>query len=289
MSDTETPLITEEDRLVPRTPTGSMIARWLDEAADLSVERVEKMIRILERLRAAAIQQTYPSDWLIHVTVNHDGVPTKQVGYLQDCGAERAGKVFGIEIGKPLVERDELGEGQYMYRVQASAWSKMTGERIDTVLGARSSVDQFFQRQIKGEGDKVDPTDVMKAAYANLHGRAVRSLTGLTAVPLGVLDAASIDTKRCQYVGYTQGARGGESVGATTGGAEPSVAFGNSQGKKPSELTDKDLDWYIAAYEKNVADPKRERFVRANQHVLDALRREKDKRGAKAEHAAEGA
>lgn len=284
MNDVDAAIVTEEERLATRRPSGPLLERWLESGGDLALERIEKMVSILGTMRRAAIVQTYPEDWVIHTTTDHDGTITKQVGYLQDTGADRAGKVFGVNIGRPIIERDDDPAGDaYTYRLMAEAAAKATGETIDTVIGARWSGDAFFTRGLK-EGEKINPADVMKAAYANLHGRAVRSLCGLSAVPLSELAVCGIDIKRCQYVGYAKGSRGGESVGATTGGADVTVAFGKSAGKKPSELKDKDLAWYIKAYGENVADQSKARFVKANQRVLDALTAEQARRQQQAAH-----
>lgn len=284
---TDAPVDTDrpEQLVVVRQAGPSMLERWVDgPEPEKNLARVDAMAKMLERLRLTAIQQTYPTDWVIHTTRDADGNVTKQVGYLQDSGAERAGKVFGILIGSPEIERDDLPDGTYIYKLQAEALSQVTHERIEHCLGSRWSGDTFFARQVKDEDDKVDPTDVMKAAYANLHGRAVRALAGLSAVPLDALEAAGINTRGCTFVGYDKGARGGQSAGATVGSADVKVGFGRSQGKSPAELEDKDLDWYLGAYEKNVADPERAKFRKANGAVLAALKAEKERRAQGAAH-----
>ena len=288
MAEVATPIVgPEENQLVPARLGGgteSMLDRWVSQDPDRAIARLETMVKMLEALRLSAIKQTYPSDWVIHTTTNQDAEITKQVGYLQDSGAERAGKVFGVEVGQPVIAHEDLPDGTRIYTMTADAWSKATGERIEHAMGSRWTGDAFFVRQLKDEDDKVDPTDVLKAAYANLHGRAVRSLSGLTAVPLDVLEAAGIKTSQCSFVGYGKGARGGQSAGATTGSADVTVAFGRSAGKKPAELEDRDLDWYLKAYGENVADEKKKQFQKANQRVLDALNVEKERRSRKAEH-----
>jgi hypothetical protein len=90
-------------------------------------------------MRRFAIAQTYPSDWVIHTT-RQEGVVTKQVGYLQDSGAERAGKIFGIEVGKPTMVHEKLDDGTYAYHFEAPAWSKVTGEQIDREFGKPDAV-----------------------------------------------------------------------------------------------------------------------------------------------------
>ena len=280
--DTDRP----EQLVVVRQGGPSMLERWVDgPEPEKNLARVDAMARMLERLRLTAIQQTYATDWVIHTTKDGEGVVTKQVGYLQDSGAERAGKVFGIGIGAPEVQREDLPDGSFAYKLQAEAVSQVTFERIAHCLGSRWSGDLFFTRGLKDD-EKVDPTDVMKAAYANLHGRAVRALAGLSAVPLDALLAAGIKTEFCTFVGYDRGSRGGKSAGATVGSADVKVAFGRSAGKTPAELEDKDLTWYVKAYGENVGDASKAKFKDANQRVLDALTAEQERRARGAEHEA---
>ena len=290
MADVETPPITtEENGLVPGRGQGaSMLDRWVASDPKQAIERVETMVKVLEQLRVASIRATYTSDWNIHTSVDRDGVIIKQVGYLQDSGAERAGKVWGIEVGNPAIEREDFPDGTYSYHMIAEAWSKVTGERLDYAEGSRWSGDTFFARQVKNEGDRVDPTDVRKASYANLHGRAVRALSGLNGVPLEILRQAGLDITKVVHVNYKQGEKGGESSGAATvGSADAVVAFGNSKGKKVSELEDKDLAWYAKSYAENVANPEKKQYVKANQRVLDAIKAEQERRARAAAHEAE--
>src|SRR5439155_1467790 len=202
MAETETPPITTPETLTPSRGTGSTIRdSSIESNPKQALQRLDTMRRVINQLRDHALRQTYPSDWVIHSTIDRDGVVLKQVGYLQDSGAERAGKIWGIEVGEPDIRREDFPDGTFAYHMEAEAWSKVTGERIERCEGSRWSGDKFFQNQLKEPGDKVNPTDVSKAAYANLHGRAVRALSGLSAVPLDILQTAGIDTKRCIFVG----------------------------------------------------------------------------------------
>jgi hypothetical protein len=285
MSDKDTVTTTLDDRPlpVPVRSQDSLLDRWITADPAEAMKRLESMVAMLAALRAASIRATYPSDWLIHTAVDRDGAVTRQVGYLQDCGAERAAKPWGIELGTPAIEKEDFPEdGTIAYHMSAEAWSKVTGERIERVDGSRWSGDPFFSRG-RDEDDKVDPTDVRKAAYANLHGRAVRSLAGLNAVPLDVLVKGGIDPQQVVHIGYAQGARGGQSTGAAgVGTAEPVIGFGRSKGKKVSELEAQDLDWCIGAYQENVKDPNKAKYQKANQRILDALLREKEQRAQRA-------
>jgi hypothetical protein len=291
MAEVENPPITVDDSkgLFPVRMAGTApLDRWVEADPEKAVKLVDARVKMLEALRVASIRATYPSDWIITTTTDRDGAVVSQRGYLQDIGAERAGKIWGIEVGNPAIGDERFDDGTIAYHMIAEAWSKVTGERLDYVEGSRWSGDPFFARQVKDAGDRVDPTDVRKAAYANLHGRAVRALGGLNGVPLDVLRQAGLDTNKVVHVNYKAGEKGGDSSGAAAvGSAEAVVAFGNSKGKKVSELEDKDLGWYEKAYAENVADPGRQKFARANQRVLDAIRAEQKRRAQAVAHEAE--
>lgn len=283
MAEVETPIVTDETTLTT-TRGESILERWVEGTPERALQKLETLARVLEQMRGASMKQTYPSDWVIHTSVDKaSGEVTRQVGYLQDSGAERAGKIFGIEVGKVTERREDFQDGTFAYHMSAPAWSKITGEHIVECIGSRWSGDTFFTRGLD-EGERVNPMDVRKAAYANLHGRAVRSLTGLSAVPLDVLGIAGVETKKCMFVAYNAGAKGGESAGATLGGAEVTMPFGNSQGKKPSELEDKDLDWYLGALSKSVGDASKSKYKKANERILAGLTAEKERRAQKAAH-----
>ena len=287
MAEVETPIVTEESKLATTRTTGSMLERWIEGNPETALKKLETLSEVLARMRLVAIKQTYPSDWVIHTTTDRaTGEVTMQIGYLQDSGAERAGKVFGIECGQVDERREDFGEdGTFAYHLRAPAWAKITGEHIDEVIGSRWSGDLFFQRGLDKEaGERVNPVDVNKAAYANLHGRAVRALSGLSAVPLDILKSAGLDTTRCRFVSYSTGAKGGESAGATVGSADVVMPFGNSKGKKASELEDKDLAWYFEAIGKSVADPEKAKYKKNNDRILASLTAEKDRRAQSKAH-----
>src|SRR3972149_298342 len=103
MAEIESPPVTTDERLATTRAiapgTQTILERWIETDPDLAVKKLEQMVRALDQLLALSIRRTYPSDWVLHTTVGQDGKVLRQVGYLQDCGAERAAKPWGIEIG----------------------------------------------------------------------------------------------------------------------------------------------------------------------------------------------
>jgi hypothetical protein len=285
--DAETPPVTTpETAIATRPPSAVLLERWIESGdAELAIKRIDAMAAALDKLTDRAIRRTYPSDWVIHVSTDQEGKVLREVGYLQDCGADRAGKPWGIEVDEPTITKEDMPDGSFTYIMRATARCKVTGE-LATVEGSRWSGDTFFTRRLKEADEKVDPSDVRKAAYANLHGRAVRALAGLTAVPVKILRASGVDTEACIFVGYDRGAKGGTATGAGVGGTVVVVGFGNKKDTPVTDLSDKDLNWYLDAYAGNVKDPAKVRYVKQNQRVLDALMRERERRDQSAQHAA---
>lgn len=287
MAEVETPPIINEEHLVPtRASAGGLVDRWVEADPDRALKLIEARVRTLDLLRAASIRATYPSDWIVNVSRDPDGGILSERGYLQDIGADRAGKVWGIEVGSPAIEREDFPDANYTYHMVAEAWCKVTGERLDYVEGSRSSGDKFFTRGL-AEGEKPDPADIRKAAWANLHGRAVRALCGLSGVPLDMLRQAGLDVSKCIIVDYQKGSKGGESTGASVGTTDAIIPWGNAKGTKVQDLTDKDLTYYHGAYERDVKDPGKAKFQKNNERMLGTLTAEKERRGRASEQEAE--
>lgn len=198
------PAVVEEAPLVRRQlPTLSQMLRD-PQAAEQAIRKYGDLLALL---RTLSIQQTYPEDWVIHVR-KQEGRVVARLGYLQDWGAWRASKPWAIEfLGKPKVWREDYKDGGYSWHFVADAICQRTGEIAYEVEGSRWSGSRFFQRLKQRQGF-LDPTHVKNAAQANFHGRAVRALAGLGAVPVEVLETAGLDVRRCQQIEHE--GRGGE-------------------------------------------------------------------------------
>jgi len=155
------PEVSDDTALAPTAQAGkAMMEQWIEHGPEAAIKRIETAIQMLERIRKASIAATYPSDWIIHTSTDSDGAVIRQVGYLQDVGAERAGKPWGIGISAPAIEREDFPDGTYSYHMIAEAWSRVTGERFEYVEGSRWSGAGFFQRKsADGPNEKVDPSE----------------------------------------------------------------------------------------------------------------------------------
>lgn len=249
------------DLAITTRDSRSVVERWLEEGEDKTIARIDAMIKVLDRLRKASIQATQPSDWIVNVSRDFSGNIIAQRAYLQDIGAERAGKIWGIAVSEPSIEREDFPDGTYAYHMVAEATARVTGEKLEYVEGSRWSGDKFFQKGLKDD-EKPDPVDLRKSAWANLHGRAVRSLAGLGGVPVEFLAECGLDTKRCVFVDYGKGAKGGESSGAQTGasGFDVVMKFGKGKGKSIAELNESELDYYISAAERDLKDESKKQY-----------------------------
>lgn len=55
-------------------------------------------------------------------------------------------------------------------------------------------------------------------------------------------------------------------------GDEPTFGFGRNKGKRPSEVSKQDNEWYARVLAENVADESKARWRDQNQVLLDAVR-----------------
>src|SRR3990172_393150 len=116
------PEVSDDTPLATTAQAGkAMVEQWIEHGPEAAIKRIETAIQMLERIRKASIAATYPSDWIIHTSTDSDGAVIRQVGYLQDVGAERAGKPWGIGISAPAIEREDFPDGTYSYHMIAEA------------------------------------------------------------------------------------------------------------------------------------------------------------------------
>jgi len=164
---------------------------------------------LIKDLRVFSIHLTHPTDWILHVTRDPSDESKYHVaGYLRDWGAQRIAPFWGISIvpGTLRTRRANIdGEpghpATYILYAKADFVCQRTGLYFRDIEGGRWSGDEFFNRQLEKKGF-VNPLHVERAALANLHGTAVRQITGLTGVPEDVLKAAGLNTGQCIVVGY---------------------------------------------------------------------------------------
>ena len=137
---------------------------------------IEARARILETARVMAIRMTSGPDWVLY------RAPDGQVtGYLQDAGAQRVRGIFGISVYNlgPMERVNGSEPGEFFYLIRADGRANLTGEIVEAVEGARSSLDDNVKDKKGVELERA----VRKNARANLNGSITRELAGLKSVP----------------------------------------------------------------------------------------------------------
>lgn len=183
-----------------------------------AIEVLDARVLILETARKRAIRMTHPEDWVLFQSP--DGRVT---GYLQDAGCDRVRDVLGVEVfNLSAPEKITAADGQsFTYIVTGDGRSRLTMQGVEAMEGGRSSGDDFARGKTGADLELL----VRKAARANLDGNITRELTGLKAVPLGVLIEAWQSTGK--NADHCRRGRGfgsqAERLGATREG-DPDVA-----------------------------------------------------------------
>ena len=142
-------------------------------------DQAEKRVDALNKIKLIALRTTNIRDW-----TDHGGKP-----WLQESGATKVGRLFGVSWPKPddpVYEQFENGHFQYTYTIEFAL-----ADVCITQIGSRQSNDGFFNTRYKwddNEGKKmsfdvppseIDKGDVKKAAYANCLERGVTTILGI--------------------------------------------------------------------------------------------------------------
>lgn len=199
------------DLPVPQAPGG-----LLDATTDnilYMANKAEEYITAMNKIMSAALKITTENDWVMI-----GGTP-----YLQETGATKVARLFGISIqivGHPLVEVDPKGYKTYTYRARF-----MLRDQFVEAEGSRSMKDEFFS----GKGctkspDQIDERDVRLAAYTNCVNAGIKKLIpGLRGLSGRDLEDAGFDLSRIKGYTFKTGSRGGNSGRAEDSGLVCSV------------------------------------------------------------------
>lgn len=181
---------------------GSSDTRLLDASMDNIIylaEKAEKMVTAMNKVMSAALKITSEHDWTLI-----GGKP-----YLQESGAAKVARLFGISwrIGEPKIECDQEGYKTFTYKGRF----EMRGQFIECE-GSRSMKDDFFG----GNPDKRKPADeisernVRQAAYTNCINNGIKRIVpGLRGIDVKTLEEAGIDTGKIKGYTFKDGKKGG--------------------------------------------------------------------------------
>ena len=173
--------------------------------------RAEKYIEAMNKIMAAALKITTELDWVLI-----GGQP-----YLQESGATKVARLFGISIqllGNPLVECDSEGYKTYTYKARF-----MLKDQFVECEGSRSMKEDFFAKQGKDKPlkkpDEIDERDVKMAAYTNcLNNGVKRLIPNLRNIDVKTLEEAGLDVSRIRGYTFKAGSKGGNSGTAEDSG-----------------------------------------------------------------------
>lgn len=187
--------------------------------------RAEALVDALNKMMLAAIRITTHMDWVLI-----GGCP-----YLQETGATKVARLFGIGW-RILDVQKELDEGypSFTYRMEF----KMNQNLIECE-GSRSGKDDFFAgKERQKTPDAIDVLDVKKAAYTNcLNNGIKRILPGLRNIDMASLEAGGIDTGRIKGYSFKSGSKGGNSGSAKDSGLV-CVACGGAVSQKVASYSE---------------------------------------------------
>lgn len=202
-------LVTEDITDLTARPTdGGLLDANTDNILYLA-EKADKYIQAMNRIMDAALRITNELDWVLI-----GGKP-----YLQESGATKVARLFGISIqliGKPVIECDAEGYKTYTYKARF-----MLKDQFVECEGSRSMKEDFFagKGDKKKKPDEIDERDVKMAAYTNCINNGIKRLIpNLRNIDVATLERAGLDVSRLNGYTFKEGSKGGASRAAEDSG-----------------------------------------------------------------------
>lgn len=178
-----------------------------DGLFDMSVENImflaekaEKMVTAMNKIMEAAVKITSEHDWVLI-----GGKP-----YLQESGATKVARLFGVswQIGRPEIFCDSEGYKTFTYKGRF----EFKGQYIECE-GSRSMRDDFFKRK---KFDEISERNVRQAAYTNCINNGIkRIIPNLRNIDIKVLENAGLDVNKINGYTFKSGNKGGATNNAT--------------------------------------------------------------------------
>lgn len=204
--------------LTERPQTSGLLEANTDNILYLA-EKADQYIDAMNRIMDAALKITSELDWVLI-----GGKP-----YLQESGATKVARLFGISIqliGTPTVSVDNDGYKTFTYKARF-----MLKDQFIECEGSRGMKEDFFAKQGKDKPlkkpDEIDERDVKMAAYTNCINNGIKRLIpNLRNIDVATLEKAGLDVKKINGYTFKEGAKGG-----TTKAAEESGLICESCGK----------------------------------------------------------
>lgn len=171
-------------------------------------EQADKRINAIKKIMSASLSVTNENDWVLI-----GGKP-----YLQEAGASKVARLFGIswKIGNPEIITDSQGYKTYIFKGVFT----MNNDSIEAE-GSRSMKDDFFtgKGEKKKSVDEIDERDVRMSAYTNCINNGIkRIIPGIRNLKLEDLESAGLETKSINGYTFKTGSQGGTSAKSTDTG-----------------------------------------------------------------------
>lgn len=196
--------------LTARPQSGGLLDANTDNILYLA-EKADKYIEAMNRIMDAALKITSEYDWVLI-----GGNP-----YLQESGATKVARLFGISIqliGAPTIEFDNEGYKTYTYKARF-----MLKDQFIECEGSRGMKEDFFAKQGKDKPlkkpDEIDDRDVKMAAYTNcLNNGIKRLIPNLRNIDVSTLEKAGLDVSKIRGYTFKEGSKGGTGKAAENSG-----------------------------------------------------------------------
>ena len=214
MNENEIVMIEDDITDLTAKPQGSGLLDTNTDNILYLAEKAEQYITAMNKIMDAALKITNELDWVLI-----GGVP-----YLQESGATKVARLFGISIqlvGKPQAEIDALGYKTYTYKARF-----LLKDQFVECEGSRSMKEDFFagkddpeKGKKKKTPDEIDERDVKMAAYTNcLNNGIKRLIPNLRNIDIETLERAGLDTGKIRGYTFNEGSKGGKGKGAEASG-----------------------------------------------------------------------
>ena len=189
-------------------PSGGLLDTSTDNILYLA-EKADKYIEAMNRIMDAALKITCELDWVLI-----GGKP-----YLQESGATKVARLFGISIqllGNPTIAVDNEGYKTFTYKARF-----MLKDQFIECEGSRSMKDDFFAKTKGGlkKPDEIDERDVKMSAYTNCINNGIKRLIpNLRNIDVATLEKAGLDVGKINGYTFKEGSKGGTTKSAEASG-----------------------------------------------------------------------
>ena len=205
---------TNGDNLPVAQDIGTQIAQTASvESLEKQLEKADRYMKALDRIRKLAIQMTNTNDW-----VDENGVP-----YLQASGCSKIAGGFGVQVWSVEIIRENHEDDRGEYTLYTTSGYGKWNNNESHEIGTATSRDKFFAQRTAynketRENEKIllpmseiNQADIKKKSHTNFMNRLIKKLLGLSFTWEEIDQATDgrISKDKCTGVTYDKGSRGG--------------------------------------------------------------------------------